>query len=65
MDPNACLKEIRILTEAIVNGGDSDMINCERLAELVEALDGWISKGGFLPADWQPKVERTPRPYDH
>ena len=23
-----------------------------RLAELVQALDGWLSKGGFLPASW-------------
>jgi len=23
-----------------------------RMGELVEALDGWISKGGFLPAAW-------------
>jgi hypothetical protein len=25
----------------------------ERLADLVEALDGWISGGGFLPAAWE------------
>lgn len=24
----------------------------ERLAELVEALNGWILKGGFLPKPW-------------
>ena len=24
-----------------------------RLAELVEALDGWIVKGGFLPKRWR------------
>ena len=23
-----------------------------RMAELVEALDGWISRGGFLPEAW-------------
>jgi hypothetical protein len=29
----------------------------DRLVELVEALDGWISGGGFLPARWQ-KAQR-------
>ena len=26
-----------------------------RLAELAEALDGWITKGGFLPDQWRAK----------
>jgi hypothetical protein len=25
----------------------------ERLAELVQALDGWILGGGFLPDNWE------------
>ena len=24
-----------------------------RLAELVQALDEWLSKGGFLPKEWE------------
>lgn len=31
--------------------------DASRLAELVEALDVWISKGGFLPLTWR----RIPR----
>lgn len=27
--------------------------DAERLAELVQALDEWITKGGFLPARWK------------
>jgi hypothetical protein len=43
MDPNATLAAIRI---AIANHHDDDV------AELFDALDGWISRGGFLPSDW-------------
>lgn len=32
-----------------------------RLAELVLAMHEWISKGGFLPKDWQPPVDAVGR----
>jgi len=52
MDPSANLDEQRELSSAILRGeytnGDAD-----RLAELVEALDEWISKGGAIPRDWE------------
>jgi hypothetical protein len=41
MDPNAALALIR----------DTGSSPEERL-EAFEALDGWLSRGGFLPADW-------------
>ena len=44
MDPNAALEELLRLAEQ--NEG-------ERWADLVEALDGWIKGGGFLPQQWQ------------
>ena len=50
MDPNAALDEIRSIVARADGGlGRSD---AERLAELVDGLDGWLSRGGFLPADW-------------
>lgn len=59
MDPNATLAEIRGLTEAILNANDekewariSEGGGMCRLAELTEALDEWITRGGFLPAGW-------------
>lgn len=60
MDPNANLEEMRRLADQIIaaDGCDDARIPpnaAERLAELVQALDAWISKGGFLPRDWQPK----------
>jgi hypothetical protein len=59
MDPNATLAEMVGLAEVIQkdyededgNGVDQDDAN--RLAELVEALNNWIRKGGFLPTAWQ------------
>jgi hypothetical protein len=43
MDPTACLEELR----SAVQAGD-----LKTAAELFEALDGWLSRGGFLPAQW-------------
>jgi hypothetical protein len=58
MDPNANLKEQRELAAKMItdyndsesNGIDQDDAN--RLAELVQALDEWISRQGFLPKAW-------------
>lgn len=54
MDPNANLAEQRRLVAHILSGKklgyDAD---AERLAELVEALDEWITHGGFLPKEWK------------
>ena len=58
MDPNANLKEQRGLVVTILKTIDrleehDDLSeDAERLAELVQALDEWLSGGGFLPKDW-------------
>lgn len=54
MDPNANLEEQRQIVATLLAGpcGDADNLGM-RLAELAQALDEWITKGGFLPADWQ------------
>lgn len=54
MDPDANLKEQR----AILARLDSDETQTPtrdlfRLAELVQALDEWLTRGGFLPAGWK------------
>lgn len=63
MDPNANLKEqLELATEiqGIVDQSYADTVTTAdkgiRLAELVLALNEWISKGGFLPAEWQKPV---------
>jgi hypothetical protein len=54
MDPNANLREQKEITERMLHP-DSEHVDSGdaiRLAELVEALDEWIRKGGFLPSAW-------------
>ena len=61
MDPTSNLREqLQIAKEFLKmsdqsDGGGIDFPETDvlRLAELVEALDGWIRNGGFLPAPWQ------------
>lgn len=51
MDPNTTLKEMLELSDKI--GAESEDQDADRLAELVYALHGWVSTGGFLPDQWQ------------
>jgi hypothetical protein len=52
MDPDAALEELRRITRR-ASEGEADPGDFDRLCELVEALDGWISGGGFLPEAWR------------
>jgi hypothetical protein len=56
MDPNETLKRIRELRNDIQNGDHLDDYLAERateLAELIGALDGHLSHGGYLPKAWR------------
>lgn len=53
MDPNEALRRLRRLCEALSDRDDYDNEVAGELAGQFEALDQWISKGGFLPDDWQ------------
>ena len=54
MDPNATLTTIRKLVAQFEYGGEGlepdDIID---LTEAVDALDKWLSKGGFPPEAWR------------
>jgi hypothetical protein len=56
MDPNAALAAIRSalaeLDENVRSGHAYDHTSVFELIESVTGLDGWLSKGGFLPTDW-------------
>ncbi len=52
MDPNETLRRIR----EIVTTRDAHGQRVE-LCELVRALDGWLTGGGFLPDEWSRKKE--------
>lgn len=60
MDVNETLRALRI---ALKDFQRADTLEAEgeagaRMAESVEALDEWLSKGRFLPADWS--ANRSP-----
>lgn len=60
MDPDQALENARhalatlLATEDMCDAlPDEELFKASRnLAEAFEALDGWLSKGGYLPADW-------------
>jgi len=65
MDPDENLKEQLQLAGAIIHLADQDYDATEdavRLAELVRALNDWISRGGFLPGAWSRPSRQNPRP---
>ena len=56
MDPNVILRALRQLTARIEEigrepGADWSDLAVEAL-EGIEALDGWLTRGGFLPDPW-------------
>lgn len=50
MDPNATLAELRSLCLRETAAGDGSY--AADIVEHFEALDEWLSKGGYLPAAW-------------
>jgi hypothetical protein len=56
MDPDANLAELRRIAARVLAAPSIEEIDCadaERIADLVDALDGWLSRGGFLPDAWK------------
>jgi hypothetical protein len=61
MDPDEALRQIRLTIKQLrvedkPVGGIAEhtfVQHARDLAELVEGLDEWLSKSGFLPAAWQ------------
>lgn len=54
MDPDECLKQIR---QALLLMGEAEsdaayMTAASDLFNAVEAMDAWMSKGGFMPTAW-------------
>jgi hypothetical protein len=55
MDPDVALKQIRHTCNEIdkCENPDEAAQLAETLATLVQGLDHWISKGGYLPKEWR------------
>ncbi len=56
MDPNETLARLRENAQWLA-GHPNDTSTVLEVIGLWEALDGWISHGGFLPSDWQASRE--------
>jgi len=52
MDPDSCLGELLALVVGVDEDRPPGPAAAARMAELVQALDGWLARGGFLPARW-------------
>lgn len=66
MDANLALARMRDAIKAVRREQDeADEAFSERqlrnvlenLTDYAEALDGWLSTGGFLPSEWERKAE--------
>lgn len=60
MDPNEALVKLRAMVHAeraIDSQWTPEYANqrCALWAEQFDAVDEWLSKGGFLPSDWAPQ----------
>lgn len=59
MDPDEALKNAREAVRELIGTEDGGAYNQDAavsaLADAFDALDSWLSKGGFLPQDWQQK----------
>lgn len=55
MDPNEALRLAREAAGELRQADDDDTLPGSQVGQLVEAfeaLDEWLTKGGFLPSDW-------------
>ena len=54
MDVSACLAELLEWAASVLNDDDDDDDDdARRAAELVQAMDGWMCRGGFPPGRWK------------
>ncbi len=54
MDPNTALQLLRRNTMAVSLTEDKEELAAiaVEMAEIFQALDDWLKKGGFLPVNW-------------
>lgn len=63
MDPNTALENLRDAVKRINGTGSFDAV--AEMIDSFEALDKWMSMGGFRPDAWRPRLTATlgkPRP---
>jgi hypothetical protein len=53
MDPDAALAQIReLIVKHQTSSEEMSTSDAAELVELVDSLDEWMTKGGFLPTEW-------------
>jgi hypothetical protein len=52
MDPDAALAQIRELVAKQQTDNELSDGDTAELVELVDSLDEWLTKGSFLPTEW-------------
>lgn len=53
MDPDDALTQIReLITKHQTSGEEMSTSDAADLVELIDGLDEWLTKGGFLPTEW-------------
>jgi hypothetical protein len=60
MDPNTVLLRARSAAQAVLDTPSNAYPEALVLAEAFDALDRWLSNGGFCPKAWQRKSEEPP-----
>lgn len=55
MDPNETLRLIRLTAKQYRTDrrGPLATAHADQLVEFIDALDEWLTKGGFPPEDWK------------
>ena len=65
MDPDAALDELLTLHDRIQALPEVRLSprvaaqDIHRMLELVDALDGWLTSGGYLPDRWKPSARHA------
>ena len=60
MDPDVVLEQIRQHSRHVGNENYDQEEVASALAGAFDALDGWLSNGGFVPKAWGPKPFQRP-----
>jgi hypothetical protein len=53
VDPDAALERIRKIVARADAPATDPVADHNELVDLIDGLDRWMSKGGFLPTDWR------------
>jgi hypothetical protein len=60
VDPSVTLRELRRLAQEILNHDDHDWSDAIELAEFVQAMDVFMTCGGYLPKEWEERRKLSP-----